>query len=245
MTDEEKGIVVLYGGGIDSTTLLGHLATDPEGITDPKGIYQLAPNDIHVVHFDYGQKASVYERACAYYFAELFGVVNRGSGKPNVYGISVDPFIFGSSDIMKDAGRLSDTPSRNVVEGRNLLFIAHAAVLASKLGVANVAVGFHHEPEGAPFPDASRLFLSSVNHTMRAGMNHPVGIIAPFKYLTRKGIFKAALKIHADILTKAHTCYEAVSGGCGKCAHCVTKAQLLDEISQEDAYLALRARVDL
>lgn len=204
---ESSKSVLLYGGGIDSTTLLfllRRLGVDP-----------------YVLYFQYGQKAALLERQC----------LDRWVPKHKQKVVDLPLSSLVTSDIM-EGEKLAETPKSNVLEGRNLIFISMAAAWASTLGAEVVYVGFHSEPEGAPFPDATDEFRERVNAVLKAGMNHRVSVEAPFRTWTRDKIFHWALKNAPEALD-AHTCYEDVVGGCGKCSHCLLKAKILLRFEKE------------
>lgn len=204
----KNNLLVIYGGGIDSTTLLAHYTKTHTGVV--------------ALHFDYGQKAARLEKASGEHFCAIYGA----EFKTIVFGESV----LSGSDLLKGAIGDASTPVMNVVEGRNLLFISAAAAIASAMGIRELAVGFHLEPEGAPFPDASAAFLDAVNATLKAGMINHTTVLAPFRNMSRLDIFKYADTLDPAIVKSAHTCYADVEGGCGVCSHCKTKAQLLQEM---------------
>lgn len=197
--------VLLYGGGIDSTTLLAFLRS--------KGY------DPHLLFFDYNQKANRLEEATMLKWAT--------PGKHKTVKLDLSQLV--TSNIM-DGESLADTPSSNVLEGRNLIFLSLAAAWASTLNAPHVYLGFHAEPEGAPFPDATPEFFNSANQVLAKGFVHNVQLKAPFQTWTRTQIFKWA-KDNAPEALNAHTCYEDVAGGCGKCSHCVLKEKILSELS--------------
>lgn len=193
--------VLLYGGGIDSTTLLFFL--------QQQGINPLA------MYFEYGQKAQRLERLSLERWVP--------ESRRKIFSIDLKALV--TSNIMAGEN-LASTPASNALEGRNLIFISLASAYASSVGARVLYLGFHAEPESAPFPDATEGFRLAVNTTLAAGMLNPITVEAPFSSWTRKEIFAWALKNAPEAL-EAHTCYEDVSGGCGKCSHCLLKKELL------------------
>ena len=222
MSINDQKCLVLYGGGIDYTTLLAYL------VSGRNARCHVDPATVHLLHFTYDQKAWKQEADALFEFSHRFGIPSD-----NTHTMGIPYGLFGRSDILEGSADRAADPKKNVVEGRNMVFLSMAATVASRLGIEYLAVGFHHEPEEAPFPDATGPFLDAMNATFRRGMLRPVEIIAPFRYFTRKQIFNEAFLIDPVILEKAHTCYEAVVGGCGECAHCVLKADLLCELAKE------------
>lgn len=64
----------------------------------------------------------------------------------------------------------------------------------------------------------------------RAGVQPHV--FAPFFKLTRYQIYKRGYELNPKLLD-AHTCYENVVGGCGKCAHCVQRHSMFVQLTNE------------
>ena len=201
--------ILLYGGGIDSTALLHYLTHNGHTVT--------------CLFVRYGQKAEYFEyescaKYCAKYGAELVTVTV--------------PFNQLTNSSITDDSVLSDNPQLNVLDGRNGTLAMLAAMLSARINAQYIALGYHVEPEGSAFLDAKPEFVNGLNQFLKVSVIHPVEVITPFITKTRLEIFKYALANDPDILN-AHTCYEAVQGGCGKCSHCLLKAQLLNQIAEE------------
>ena len=195
-------VLLLYGGGIDSTALLHWLS----GTAGRLG----------AVFFDYGQKANEHEREACEYFCTRYGA--------ELFVLPLSMQFLAASAIMKGSDKVANDPKVNVLDGRNLMLISTAGVLAVEYGYNKLAVGFHQEPVARPFPDASPEFLASVNTTLKQSFIADLEVIAPFKDMSRQDIFALAEFSDKDILRRAHTCYEGVKGGCGTCSHCLLKA---------------------
>ncbi|QDH83432.1 7-cyano-7-deazaguanine synthase [Achromobacter phage Motura] len=199
-----KPIILLYGGGIDSTTLLAHLSKHRR---------------VYAMFFAYGQKAEALEREACKYFCERYHA--------EFVEVKLPISELADSAIL-NGGALADNPAINIVDGRNLTFITLASMFAAKVDVTEIAVGFHVEPVARPFPDASPEFLDAVNTMLPQAFVHKAQVVAPFKDMTRAEIFRYADSMDSEILAQAHTCYEDVPGGCGKCSHCLIKAELTE-----------------
>ena len=200
---ETSSSLLLYGGGNDSSALALEFGT--------RGNYA-------AVFFRYSQKAQELEelavrRICSIYDIEL-------------HIITLDPALFGKSAIL--AGAVAADVKDNIVDGRNLVFISQAAALAASLNRNYLHVGFHIEPTARPFPDASSEFLDSINNTLNTALVHKVQVVAPYANLTREEIYKRGYKLNPEAFGLAHTCYEAVTGGCGVCAHCKVQQDIID-----------------
>src|SRR6185436_19404312 len=68
-----------------------------------------------------------------------------------------------------------DTPDEDVyLEGRNIILIAKAAVLCTRLNVGRLVLG---PLAGNPFPDATSEFFASMARAMSLGLAHPLEIV--------------------------------------------------------------------
>lgn len=202
-------ILLLYGGGIDSTTALIHLVK--------------AGHAVEAIFFRYGQKAEELEFKACSYFCSKWGVPLKE--------VTFDWSMLGSSSaILSGSNADSSKVADNLLEGRNVIFLSLAASYASAKKIHMLAVGFHREPETRPFPDASPEFLTAFTEVLWTGFRPSLSLLAPFKAMTRREIYMEALSIDGEIMTHAHTCYENVEDGCGTCVHCVLKSQLLGEL---------------
>lgn len=205
--------LILLGGGIDSITLLVELALQGE--------------DLHAIFFDYGQKANDEEFISCDYFCEKYGiplkVVQVGIGE------------IASCSILKNSP-VGLTPSQNILEGRNAIFLSLAVTYSCLIGAREILVGFHKEPEGSEFEDAKQLFIEAFNNYVDSYLRDEykgVRVVCPYKELTRQKIFNRAMEIDEEIMKYSHTCYEGGIKECGVCVHCKQKAEMKEEWKNE------------
>lgn len=206
--------ILLYGGGIDSSALLHYLARE-------RGYKHIVEKKLHALFVSYGQKAEKLEyEACSYFCLSL--------GVPLIHVRA--PFEQLTESAIMHGGSLANDPSINILDGRNFALISLAGMYAAKVGATEIAMGYHVEPVARPFPDASIEFVHAMNRMIPFAFKHQFKITAPFADMTREEIYHYA-KVHCpEVLEVAHTCYEAVRGGCGQCSHCLLKTALLENI---------------
>ncbi len=200
-------MILLYGGGIDSSTLLAYLTK--EG------------HEVHSVFFRYGQKAQELEEQACRYFCKLY--------ESQLLVLDVPLTSISDSTIMAGSS-LANDPSKNILDGRNLALVSITSILAAKLQITDIAMGYHVEPVARPFPDASIEFVHAFNRMSAYAFKHVPKIVAPFSEWTREQIFLWAKENAPEILDLAHTCYEDVPGGCGQCSHCLLKQDILEKL---------------
>lgn len=200
--------VFLLGGGLDSTALLIHEAPSLNNTKD---------EDLLGVFVDYGQKAAPAEYESATYFSDKYSAD---------FALLHADLKFSKSAIMQ--GSVARSAKYNVLSLRNPFLITLAASYATSvnpdLEKVVLYVGFHDEPEDAPFPDALPGYLKSLANSLSIASGISIEIKAPFKHMSRIEILTQAFEEDEEILTHTHTCYEVEP--CGECLHCEEKEKM-------------------
>lgn len=195
-------VLILLGGGLDSITLLLWLKAHGR---DVRGIF-----------FSYGQIATTEEyRAIVHFCTKL---------KVGFQYFEVPLYKIAHSAI------LDRTEKGNKLEGRNAVFVMLAATYAATIGCDEIHIGFHREPLNAPFPDATVHALQAMNGVLEAAYNSSLTLCAPFAHKSRSDILRIGYELDPEILTKSHTCYLDVRGGCGECVHCKQREVLIQNL---------------
>jgi 7-cyano-7-deazaguanine synthase len=220
MTLIQKRALVLYGGGIDSSTVLAFLHEQD---------YKLG-----ALWVDYGQVAAEQEKLSCLSFCQPRGI--------ELHTIKIDIDLGAKSAIMNRDAKKDDRKS-NVLDGRNAILLSLAASVAVAHDYSTIAVGFHYEPDKT-FPDSRPEFFQAFRSLLDVGMVQPVSLVAPFQRLERSEIFALADSIDSLILDVAHTCYADVPFGCGVCSHCLQKASYVRIVPDNETLDRIRARID-
>jgi len=212
----EKAVVV-FSGGQDSTTCLFWAKK------------QFA--DVEAVTFDYGQRHRL-EVECATAIAEELGI------KHHVLDMSLLGQLAPNALTRNDmAITQSDGLPTTFVDGRNLLFLSFAAVLAKQIGAKHIVTGVC-ETDFSGYPDCRDVFIKSLNVTLNLAMDYPFVIDTPLMWLTKMQTWELADQLEAFdyVRERTLTCYNGVlSDGCGECPACVLRQRGLDE------YLAIHS----
>ena len=202
--------VVIFSGGIDSTTLLYNTIN--------------LGYDVIAVTFNYGQKHHI-ELEYARRIAKILDIPHE---------ILVVPHLLGSSLTDKDGKIPKDdysveTQKSTVVPNRNMVFISIAANYAIALGASMVFYGAHAN-DRAVYPDCTKPFVDAVNLAVKAGNYEQIRVIAPFLNWTKAQIVERGKKLGVPFhLT--WSCYDPFhefknihEGGsyvhCGTCGTC-------------------------
>jgi 7-cyano-7-deazaguanine synthase len=201
--------VLLFGGGIDSAALLVWLRQQGAQVA--------------ALWVNYGQKAWVGERSACRWFCDKYGAELRV--------VSMDLFDVTRGALLVGAeANTTNDPARNKIEARNVVLVGLGAMLAASLGRQAVYVGYHAEPEDAPFPDATEEARQKMHELLGTACRPPVGLFAPFAPYTREEILRAGLKLEPELADRSFTCYESPTlVECGMCAHCERKRRMLTE----------------
>lgn len=218
--------IVLLSGGQDSTTSLFWAKE------------RFGASNIHAISVNYGQK-HYRELECAKKIAELAGVEHT------IIPISFLQYfsrIFsGMSSLLDTTKNVSDShnfdsslPS-SFVPGRNLVFLTAAGQFAYMSGVQNVVVGVC-QTDYSGYPDCREEFISSMERTLRFGLDCVICIHAPVLNLSKKETVQMAMNLTGclNALAYSHTCYNGQYPPCGVCPACVIRKKGFDEAEIDD-----------
>lgn len=200
--------VILLGGGLDSTALLLHLVKEKKQTVT--GFFVL-----------YGQLADKLELKAINYWCDKLEV-------------PVKVFNLPLGTIADSAILRNGKPGTNKLEGRNVILTMAAATYAATIGAEELYLGYHKEPENAPFPDATEEAAKAMQTVLDVAYKHRIRLLAPFKHLSRTEIFRMGFALDEGIIDHTHTCYNAVEGGCGNCVHCRQRMTMINNLLSEE-----------
>jgi 7-cyano-7-deazaguanine synthase len=221
--DVTRAVVVLSGGQ-DSTTCL-YWAIDRYG-----------RDKVETLTFDYGQRHRI-ELECAARVAEFAGVANTILPIDTFTALGGDALT--DADVPVEAGTDDTTglPS-TFVPGRNLVFLAFAAAFAYRRGAANLVTGVA-QTDYSGYPDCREGTITSLQHTLRLGMEFDVTIHTPLMHLSKRETVELARDLGAlPAMAFTHTCYNGKRPPCGSCPACELRAKGFAEAGVEDPLLA-------
>ncbi|NNV05147.1 7-cyano-7-deazaguanine synthase QueC [Geobacillus sp. C56-T2] len=223
MKRKEEKAVVVFSGGQDSTTCL-FWAKKQFG-------------DVEAVTFDYGQRHRLEIEVASSIAAEL-GVRHTVLDLSLLGQLAPNALTRRDIAIEQKEGELPTT----FVDGRNLLFLSFAAVLAKQRGARHMVTGVC-ETDFSGYPDCRDVFIKSLNVTLNLAMDYEFVIHTPLMWLTKAETWKLADELGAleFIRTKTLTCYNGViANGCGECPACVLRKRGLEEYLREKAEVEAR-----
>jgi len=217
MLNKEKAVVV-FSGGQDSTTCLFWAKQ------------QFA--EVEVVTFDYGQRHKL-EIECAAAIAKDLGVQQTVLDMSLLNQLAPNALTRDDVEITHEEGELPST----FVDGRNLLFLSFAAIMAKQKGARHLVTGVC-ETDFSGYPDCRDSFVKSMNVTLNLSMDYPFVIHTPLMWLDKAATWKMADELGAFdyVRERTLTCYNGIIGnGCGECPACKLRKAGLDRYVEERA----------
>jgi len=211
----EKAVVV-FSGGQDSTTCLFW------------ALKQFV--EVEAVTFDYGQRHRL-EIEVASAIAKELHVPHTVLDMSLLNQLAPNALTRSEIAVEQKEGQLPST----FVDGRNLLFLSFAAVLAKQKGARHLVTGVC-ETDFSGYPDCRDIFIKSLNVTLNLAMDYQFVIHTPLMWLTKAETWKLADELGAFefVRTKTLTCYNGIiARGCGECPACVLRRRGLEEYMKE------------
>lgn len=205
--------LVLFSGGVDSTTCLG-MAVDKYGA-----------NEVLALSISYGQKHSK-EIDSAKAVCKYYKVMFRQIDLSVIFADSDCSLLINSDkDIPKEtyAQQLEKTdgnPVSTYVPFRNGLFLSVAASVAISNGCDAIYYGAHSDDAaGNAYPDCSSDFNESISRAIYLGSGNKLRVEAPFVKLTKAQVVKIGLDLGVPY-ELTWSCYEGKDKPCGVCGTC-------------------------
>ncbi|MGN1403504.1 MAG: 7-cyano-7-deazaguanine synthase QueC [Ruminococcus sp.] len=209
--------LVLFSGGVDSTTCLG-LAVEKYGA-----------DQVLALSVYYGQKHKK-EMEAAEKIAKHYGVPWKQLDLALIFADSNCSLLSGSTEeIPKEsyAQQLEHTggsPVSTYVPFRNGLFLSSAASIALSHGCEVIYYGAHSDDAaGNAYPDCSSAFNDAMNQAIYLGSGNQLHIEAPFVNWTKAQVVKKGLELGVPYAL-TWSCYEGGETPCGTCGTCRDRA---------------------
>lgn len=218
--------IVLFSGGIDSTTALAWA--------------RARSSEVHALTVLYGQRHAIEVR--------LARRTARRMGIPQTV-IRLDLARFGGSALTDRSAALprcrkpSDIrpgPPPTYVPFRNGLFISLAAALADARGFDTIVTGFN-TIDSPDYPDTRPEFVRAMNRAIKTGSRAAFGgpgirLVAPFVRMRKSEIIRLGLELGTDYSCSV-SCYSGEERPCGTCSACVLRRRAFAEAGVPDPLL--------
>jgi 7-cyano-7-deazaguanine synthase len=111
-----------------------------------------------------------------------------------------------------------DTPDEDVyLEGRNIVLVSKASVLAARLGAERIVLG---PLQGNPFPDATPEFFDTFGRGLSLGLARPMTLAAPLADRHKEDVVRLGLELGVP-LELTLSCMNPGDGvHCNRCSKC-------------------------
>ncbi|MEM7182026.1 MAG: 7-cyano-7-deazaguanine synthase QueC [Spirochaetota bacterium] len=207
-----KKALVLFSGGLDSTTCLYLARRDND--------------EVHTVSFHYSQKHSIeLEKAKA--------ITTKLSIPHHI--IRLDPTVFSGSSLTdasisvpKNQLQSEEIPN-TYVPGRNILFLSYACSLAESKGIAKIYIGVN-ALDYSGYPDCRPEFIATFAKAIALGTKQgqqegSLQIETPLVDMSKKDIVLLGKELQVPF-GMTHSCYDPIDGKpCGQCDSCLLRAK--------------------
>ena len=201
-------VVVLLSGGLDSVTVLHHMAATEQVVT--------------ALSFDYGAKHNARELPCAADQCSALRIPHR-----------VVPLTFLAeafkSDLLKSGGKIPDghyeeqTMKKTVVPFRNGVFLSLGTGYAESLGAEAVAIAAH-AGDHTIYPDCREEFLGPMAQAMAKGTYAGIKLLRPFVSMDKAAIVRRGGELKIDY-ARTWSCYKGGLLHCGTCGTCIERRE--------------------
>ena len=206
----DKDSVIIYSGGLDSTTLL----------------YDERPRIALAVTFDYGSNHAAREIACARWHCEHLGIEHLVIDLAFI-GKYFDSSLTAGADAIPEGNYDDENMRSTVVPFRNGIMLSVACGLAESRGLRRVLIA-NHGGDHAIYPDCRPEFVKAMDSAMTAGTYEGVKLAAPYTNITKGDIVKKGVALGIDY-GKTYSCYRGKEHHCGRCGTCQERKEAFKE----------------
>lgn len=219
--NSKKGALVLFSGGLDSTTCLYYALKKTRNVV--------------AVSFDYSQRHKV-EIQKAKKITFLLGI-------PHTI-VKIDPNIFRNTSLVNKEIKVPKNFSskqkipNTYVPGRNILFLSYATSIAEGLNLNEIYIGVN-ALDYSGYPDCRPNFIESFQRMISIGTKSgdekkTIQIKTPLLHLSKKEIVILANKLKVPF-SMTHSCYDPIKGkACGICDSCLLRNKGFEEAGVKD-----------
>lgn len=199
--------VVIYSGGLDSTTLLYHLRA--EG------------HEVKALSVNYGQRHLTREMAAAEAICARLNVERRTVALTALVEFFGGNALTNAGVALPEGPYAQETIGQTTVPNRNMVMLSVGIAWAAALKFDAVAFGAHGG-EHTNYPDCKPPFAEAMDQAARVCDFEPIRVLAPFVNWVKTDIVRrgAELGVPFDL---TWSCYTGLEQHCGRCGTCVDR----------------------
>jgi 7-cyano-7-deazaguanine synthase len=199
--------VVIYSGGLDSTTLLYHLRA--EG------------HEVKALSVKYGQRHMTREMAAAEAICTRLAVERRTVDLAALVDFFGGNALTNAGVPVPEGAYAQETIGQTTVPTRNMVLLSVGIAWAAALKFDAVAFGAHGG-EHTNYPDCKPPFAEAMDRAARLCDFEPIRVLAPFVDSVKADIVRrgAELGVPFDL---TWSCYTGGEQHCGRCGTCIDR----------------------
>jgi len=205
--------ILIYSGGLDSTTLLYKLINDGD--------------EVSALSFDYGQRHKK-ELDSARDICNKLGVAHRVVDISNMSELMQGSALTSKNIDVPEGHYENISMKQTVVPNRNMIFISLAIATCVSQKFDRVALAVH-AGDHAIYPDCRPEFIEKIDEVGRVANYESIGVYAPFLNISKTEIVKIGRTL-AVPYELTWTCYKGLEEPCKKCGACVEREEALTEL---------------
>ena len=225
-----KQALVVYSGGMDSTTLLYKI------------VKEYGNENVIALTFNYGSNHNIKEIPMSFKTCHKLKVEQRIIELSSFFKSFKSSLMSGANNIPEGHYKEENMKS-TVVPFRNGILLSIAVGVAENENIGDIYYGAHAGDHDI-YPDCTKAFRDAMTQASQAGTYNKVAIFAPFNDIDKVGILELGITLGVDY-SMTWTCYKGNDEPCGKCGSCVERTEafiqnriqdpLYDSISWQEA----------
>jgi 7-cyano-7-deazaguanine synthase len=209
--------VVIFSGGLDSTTLLYELKS--------------AGHEVAALAVNYGQRHRR-ELLCAKTICQNIDVELTTLELPELVQIFGRNSLSDSSVAVPVGTYQPDSMQQTTVPNRNMILLSLATGWAISNGYQAVAFGAH-SGEYTPYPDCRPEFAVAMDKAARLCDWQPLRILAPFVNWSKSDIVRRGGELGVSF-EETWSCYVGGETHCGRCGTCLDRKSAFEKSGVDD-----------
>lgn len=215
---QQQRAVVLFSGGVDSTTCLA------------LAIERFGKANVVPLSIQYGQKHSKELESAAKVLA-YYSMEGKMMDVTKLFAFSNSSLLTQSTESVpigsyrEQQEERGEGPVSTYVPFRNGLFLSAAASLALSLNCGYIYYGAHaDDAAGNAYPDCTELFYKSMGDAIFEGSGKDCSLEAPFISSNKAAIVREGLRLGVPY-ELTWSCYEGGEKPCGHCGTCIDRIE--------------------